>query len=1005
MSPILRIRLFGEFSLIYNDEPLTTVNTPRLQSLLAYLVLHRDMPQPRRQIAFSLWPDLPETRARANLRKLFYQLQQALPEAHLFLQADNLTLRWQPTAPFTLDVAEFEKHITVLADLRTAIESYTGDLLPDCYDDWIVPERGRLRQLSLEALEHLIGRQETDREYGAALINVQRLLQVDPLREEVQRHLMRLQLLSGDRAAALHTYQNCVTVLQRELGVEPGAATRQVYELVLDDKQHAPETLFPIGAPNLIGRAAEWTRLQATWHSAVTGKPQLMLITGEAGIGKTRLAEELLAWVDRQGIPLSTTHCYAAEGALAYAPLTTWLRERPLAHLEPSWLSEVARLAPELASRSVEVSPAGPLTEPWQRQRFREALARAILGPDLALSIPLLLLIEDVQWCDGETLEWLHFLLRFNPRAKLLIIATQRTEMARHDCALDDLLTDLRRRNLLAEIDLAPLDRAATIALAQQVAGREIDTPAADQIYQETEGIPLFVVEFMRAGLTMPVDVTSNGVTILPPVVQAAMTTRLAQLSSAARQVMELAAVIGREFTFKVLATANGIDEDSLVQALDELWQRHIIREQGKDAYNFSHDKLRQVAYSQLSGTRRRRLHRKAAEALSASSADRIEMISGQIGWHYEQAGDNAAAAQWLWRAGDVATRVGAYVEAVAYLKRALECLPADDPRRAELMCRIGLASSIPYDSQDLDFLQQALDLAQQLGDRKTIALARLGISQSVARRGHNQEASQLAEAALTQAKETGDQETAGRALLQLGRLTYFRKEYAQALHYLEEGLVILGELRSTYSMARGLNLIGLVYMEQGNYADADRYLIQALELCQKNRDRSLSATITHNLGWVAFLRGQYVEAEQRQIEAMPLFREVSDHGGLAVAHNLLGHIALRQGNLSRAMACYRDGLAEAEHIRPTPVVLESLAGMAGVWAQTGVAMHAAEIVGLVIGHPHCGPEVSHVTPFVLQLLRRALSPAELEAALKRGRQLDLNQVMNEILRAAGQAA
>jgi len=241
--------------------------------------------------------------------------------------------------------------------------------------------------------------------------------------------------------------------------------------------------------------------------------------------------------------------------------------------------------------------------------------------------------------------------------------------------------------------------------------------------------------------------------------------------------------------------------------------------------------------------------------------------------------------------------------------------------------------------------------------------------------------------------------------LLQLGRLTYFRKEYAQALHYLEEGLVILGELRSTYSMARGLNLIGLVYMEQGNYADADRYFIQALELCQKNRDRSLSATITHNLGWVAFLRGQYVEAEQRQIEAMPLFREVSDHGGLAVAHNLLGHIALRQGNLSRAMACYRDGLAEAEHIRPTPVVLESLAGMAGVWAQTGVAMHAAEIVGLVIGHPHCGPEVSHVTPFVLQLLRRALSPAELEAALKRGRQLDLNQVMNEILRAAGQAA
>ena len=124
-----------------------------------------------------------------------------------------------------------------------------------------------------------------------------------------------------------------------------------------------------------------------------------------------------------------------------------------------------------------------------------------------------------------------------------------------------------------------------------------------------------------------------------------------------ARQVMEQCAVIGREFSYAVLAATNGTDEDTLVQALDELWQRHIIREQGRDAYNFSHDKLRQVAYAQLSGLRRRRLHRKVAETLVAVEADRVGMISGQIGWHYEQAGDDHAAAQWLLRAGEAAVR------------------------------------------------------------------------------------------------------------------------------------------------------------------------------------------------------------------------------------------------------------------------------------------------------------------------------------------------------------
>lgn len=256
MASTLRIQFLGKFNLAYDDIPLTGINTPRLQSLFAYLVLHRDAPQPRRQIAFCLWPDLPEDRARANLRKLFYQLQRALPDAAHFLYADKFNVQWQPTAAFHLDVAEFEAQASLASGLSRALELYGGDLLPDCYDDWIVPERERLKQIYLDALERLIRQKEADHDYAAALSLAQQLLQHDPLREEIQRHVMRLHLLNGDRAAALRAYQNCVTVLQRELGVEPGPITRQVYEQLLAYQEPALTSLPLASAVELIGRAS-----------------------------------------------------------------------------------------------------------------------------------------------------------------------------------------------------------------------------------------------------------------------------------------------------------------------------------------------------------------------------------------------------------------------------------------------------------------------------------------------------------------------------------------------------------------------------------------------------------------------------------------------------------------------------------------------------------------------------------------------------------------------------
>jgi predicted ATPase len=249
------------------------------------------------------------------------------------------------------------------------------------------------------------------------------------------------------------------------------------------------------------------------------------------------------------------------------------------------------------------------------------------------------------------------------------------------------LLQALRHDEQLTEIELGPLDEAETVSLAANVASRELDPDLAACLYRETEGIPLFVVEIVRSGVPVGDQEPEPGEweTVcwpepLPPRVKAAFTARLAQLSPPARQLAGVAATIGREFTFAVLAQVSDSDEDTLVRALDELWQRRIVREQGADAYDFSHDKLRQAAYASLSAARQRLLHRHVAQALEAVYAGDLDSVSGQVAAHYESAGQPAQAIPYYERAAEVARRIYANEEAIRYYQQALALLETAPP-------------------------------------------------------------------------------------------------------------------------------------------------------------------------------------------------------------------------------------------------------------------------------------------------------------------------------------
>ncbi len=696
MTQSLHVRLLGEFSLVYGGMPVTRLDSSRPQALLGYLVLHREAPQSRRHLAFLFWPDTGEGQALTNLRNLLHKLRQALPEPECFLQSDAQTVQWRPAAPCTLDVADLASlaQSATRADLEQAVNLYRGDLLPSCYDDWIVPERTRLQHIAIGAFERLISllEEEHDAEsLRAAIGYAEHLRQLDPLNEATYRTLMRLHSANHDRASALRVYHTCATTLQRELAAEPSSETRELYQRLLST---AAAPASPIGMaqdqPPLVGRRREWRVLQDAWQTASGGKPQCVMLTGEAGIGKTRLAEELLTHASHQGCAIAAARCYAAEGALAYAPVIAWLRapavRQRLVTLETVWLSELARLLPELLTECPDLPWPAPVTESAQRQRLFDALARAMLN----LQTPLMLLMDDVQWCDHDTLEWLHYLLRFEPSARLMLIGTVRAEEITGDHPLAALESALRREGQLTELALSPLDASETASLAARMVEHALTSEQATRLYHETEGNPLFVVEAVRFGLPSGETKADNRPTPqapsnanLPPKVHAVLQSRLAQLSPNARELAGLAAAIGREFTFPVLARASDQDDDALVRSLDELWQRRIVRDaagQGAEAYDFSHDKLREVAYNSQSAARRRWLHHRIARALEIIHTSALDSVSGQIAAHYELAGHVEQAVPYLRRAAEAAQRVYANADAIRDYRRALALLATVGP-------------------------------------------------------------------------------------------------------------------------------------------------------------------------------------------------------------------------------------------------------------------------------------------------------------------------------------
>lgn len=802
---MLHIALLGEQTI--TDDTTGGVEMPSWRSiaLVAYLVVHANSPQPRQHIAGLFWPDSTDAQALTNLRRELHHLRRVLRgEAALVVAPKHLC--WQETDTCRVDARTFDTgsrsafaaaeqsdNPAALRQATAALAAYGGELLPGGYDDWLVDIRADLEQRCINLCDLICAVGARTGELRPAVDAARRRIQIRPLEEVGYQTLIELQLDLGDRAGAISTYHHCVSVLERELGVEPAPQTKSRLDRLLESGEalvtgeaRAERTTVRAGiaSARLVGRSRELNHLRARWEVAESGHPGLTVVSGEAGVGKSRLVSEVTHAARASGALVASTQCFGVSGRLPLAPVADWLRDPAVratwAGLEPVWRAEVDRLVPSASGRGIPAVASRARVDAWQQHRFFEGLARALTSSPR----PLLLVLDNVQWCDQQTLTFLSFCLRFTPDAPLMVAATMRNDDPDAAPELAHWMTHLRAGRLLSEVRLNPLPPADTVVLAEALSGRTLDEGAARLLQATTGGFPLYVVEASRS------TVSSQASSVISGDFDAVLRQRLEQTTRAGRATAALAAAVGRDFTLDLLTEASDLVADEVVRAVDELWRHRILRELSS-GYDFSHDLLRAAAYGQTTPPQRWLLHRRLAQALELLHADRLDQVAAQLADQYARGGVTDRAVAYYRKAAEVAAGTFAHAEAIRLHRQALtivEGLPDGSSRDAQELAIVE-AMTAPtnalygYSSPQLQqATERSLALAEELGRKNSILTSLIGLWTSRFVQGRVEDGLALATRALAMV-ERGS-ETSGQAHLAFGGSALTLGRPAEALRH-----------------------------------------------------------------------------------------------------------------------------------------------------------------------------------------------------------------------------
>lgn len=739
----MEYRILGPLEVIAGGAP-RPIAGAKCRALLTLLALRAGQTVTRDRLIDDLWAGAAPASAESTLHTYISHLRKELeperspgrPPQLLVTSGPGYVLR---SDPGHVDARRFEHLVgegrrllhedaggnrRAAEVLRQALALWRGPALADApATPTIEAEIARLEEMRLVAVEERIEADLADGRHAELVGELEALTAAHPLRERLRGQHMLALYRSGRQVEALRSYQAARRALVDELGIEPGPALRRLEQAILDQEaqleparpaRSAPpprvariRATRPAASSPFVGREIEQARLAAAWADARAQRRQAVLVGGEPGIGKTRLAGQIALRAEQDGALILTGRCTEDLG-VSYQPFAEALRQHvstcapdQLGDALGADLRDLARLVPTLAHHLAE-APAAVRPEPEvERWRLFEAVL-AVLAT-AARDTPVLLMIDDLHWAAKPTLLLLRHLLCSSEAMALMIVATYRdTEVSR---PLADLLADLRREQGITRMTLTGLDPAEVASLvvaADERRGASGEADLARAVHAATAGNPFFIEEVLRH--LAEIGALHRGAVSLglPEGVREVVARRLRRLSDSANVALTVAAVTGAEFDLELLETAGtGLGDDELLDALDEVVAAKVVIEvEGLPGrYRFTHALVRQTIYRGLSPAQRARLHRQVGQAIEAAHADDPGEDLASLAHHFvagARPGAVSKAVDFALRAGTYALDRLAQEDAVVHLERGLDVLarygPRDPARRADLFLALAEA-------------------------------------------------------------------------------------------------------------------------------------------------------------------------------------------------------------------------------------------------------------------------------------------------------------------------
>ena len=699
--------------------------------------------------------------------------------------------------------------------------------------------------------------------------------------------------------------------------LDPAAASRPLPAPARPDRPavlaatEPGDKLSPQSIP-LVGRENEYGQLMAALEQAGQGRGQMVLIAGEPGIGKSRLVREVLRNAQVQDLNILWHKCYESEQTMPYQVLidlvTQMLEGWPaetFRNVPPSSLAELAQLTPEIMTLFPNLPSLPPeLTDARQARLFR-ALQQFLLAP--AEQGLLALVVDDIHWADHVTLQFLSHLARFMARQPMLLICTYRTEKVAVDTQLTSVIQLLQRESHALHLLLTRLSLEAANALVKMLSVTHHTTILGQWLHQETDGNPFFLVSILQSlkeqGIMQASPDTGWRINFqslqraddrltLPDALRQTVLDRLRRVPRPSLHILEVAAVYGRRFDFATLQAITGENTMALLDVLEELMARQLLREEKESQYDFSHDKIREVVYHDLSRARSMLLHRQVAEAIEASDLDRVAILAE----HFEKGELWNKAIIYFAQAAGRSRHLFAMQEALGFYDRAIALAER----------HVGAAPS--------DLL---LDLYEQRGETRGL----MG--------GHAEEAVADLLLVLNAVRDRRDQHRERIVLIRIGQVYRYGDRYSEALDYLKAALEVARRTGDEPSVADALYHLGSTVWSQGYNDQALAYHQEAVEICQRLGLTDLVAVQAyHGLGEAYFLAGRAAEAIDLYEISLDYSWQIQDRS--YESENL--------GNMGMALQIY--GIADYE--RAKEVFTRSLK----ISQSANLEWHAAQVLG-----------------------------------------------------------